>query len=139
MLSLAAPLANKGAVWRVDAQPLSPSPSRRRNARRSSPGSEPRSSLLGCPEKPRQDFLDVFAELARLSFGHLSTQVWLGSAVQSQQIQCTVLYESHRSSESTSLRICVQHALTRFVSRRARMILLLAEGRSITAIAATVG
>ena len=65
--------------------------------------------------KPHRDFLDVFAELARLSFGHISTQVWPGSEVQPQQIQCTVLYESHRSSESTSLRICVQHALTRFV------------------------
>jgi hypothetical protein len=32
--------------------------------------------------KPRQDFLDVFAELARLTFGHISTQVWHGSEVQ---------------------------------------------------------
>ena len=65
--------------------------------------------------KPRQDFLDVCAESARLTLGHVSPQVWLGSAVQHQQIQCPVLHESHRSSESTSLRICVQHALTRFV------------------------
>jgi hypothetical protein len=32
--------------------------------------------------KPRQDFLDVFAELARLTFGHISMRVWHGSAVQ---------------------------------------------------------
>ena len=56
-------LSNKDAVWRVDAQPLSPSPSRRRNARRSSPGSEQRSSLLGvetCPDDltPRRGAID---------------------------------------------------------------------------------
>ena len=65
--------------------------------------------------KPRQDFLDVFAELARLTFRHISTQIWHSSVGQHQQIQCFALYGSHRSSESTSLRICVQHALTRFV------------------------
>jgi hypothetical protein len=65
-------------------------------------------------QKPRQDFLDVFAELARLTFGHISTQVWHGSVVQPQQIQCPVLHGSHSSGESDSLRICVQYALTRF-------------------------
>jgi hypothetical protein len=72
----------------------------------------------GDRQKPRQDFLDIFAELARLTFEHIAMQIWHGSAVQHQQIQCPVWHESHRSSESTSLRICVQHALTRGDSHR---------------------
>jgi D-sedoheptulose 7-phosphate isomerase len=38
-------------------------------------------ALLG---KPRQDFLDEFAELVRLTFRHVSTQVWHGLVVQHQ-------------------------------------------------------
>jgi hypothetical protein len=34
--------------------------------------------------KPRQDFLDEFAELVRLTFRHVSTQVWHGLVVQHQ-------------------------------------------------------
>ena len=46
------PVSQKDAVWLVDAQPLSPSPSRQRNARRSSRGSGRPPSVSGCSDVP---------------------------------------------------------------------------------------
>lgn len=58
------------------------------------------SAFNGPPKKPRQDFLDTFAELTRLTSRYISTQVWHGSSVKIQEIQCSVLHGGPRYSES---------------------------------------